>query len=195
MANIAKILGVTALLGGLAYAGFKGATFYSKVKQASGNINFKVSFLRVHGLVGEGITKFLSPTIRTLFNLNLTNFSGFDVEVTRIYARIETSKATSNNIWDVIATTTDYQSIKLVDGKEINKTLTFDFKGLATISSLIKKTNRHRIVLTYNYMGQQLQFISDVDITGPINSFWQKVKGQSNSFNGISTNNSLNVLA
>lgn len=193
MANIGKILGVTGLLGVLAFAGYKGVSFYNKVKQASGNINFNVSFLRVHGLMGEGITKFVSPTIRTLFNLNLKNFSGFDVEVTKIYARIETNKAGSNN-FNVLATTTDYFTINLIDGKEINKTLIFDFKGLATITSLINKTNRHRIVLTYNYKGQQLQFINDVDLTSPINSFWQKAKSSFNSFRGISANNTLQLV-
>ena len=151
---------------------------------APGNINFAVAFLRVHGLIGEGILKFTSPTIRTLFNLQLRNFSGFDIEVNKIYARIETNVAGSQD-WKVIATTTDYLTIKLPDGKVKNETLTLDFVGLDTITSLINKKNRHRIVLTYNYKGQQLQYVSDVDITGPINSYWQKIKGNTNSLKGI----------
>lgn len=186
MANIGKILGITAILGAIGFAGYKGVSFVNKLKQAAGNINFDIAFVRVHGLVGEGITKFTSPTIRTLFNLSLKNFSGFDVEVTKIYARVETNKANSQD-WSVIATTIDYLKINLPDGKQINKTLTFDFKGLGTITSLINKTNRHRIVLTYNYKGQQLQFIKDVDLTSPINSFWQKAKSTFNSFKGVET--------
>lgn len=194
MANIGKIFGITALIAGLVAASYKGVSFYNKVKQASGNITFGVSFLRVHGLVGEGITKFLSPTIRTLFNLNLKNFSGFNVDVTKIFARIETNKSGATT-WDAIATTTDYLAINLKDATQINKTLTFDFKGTGTISSLINKKNRHRIVLTYNYKGQQLQFIQDVDLAGPINSFWQKVKGGTNSLKGTNAINTINLLA
>ena len=184
MANVGKILGITAILSAIGFAGYKGISFVNKLKQASGNINFDVAFVRVHGLIGEGITKFTNPIIRALFNLSLKNFSGFDVEVTKIYARIETNKAGTSD-WSVIATTIDYLKINLPDGKQINKTLTFDFKGLGTITSLTNKSNRHRIVLTYNYKGQQLQFIQDVDLTSPINSFWQKAKNTFNSFKGV----------
>ena len=187
MANVGKIIGVTALLAAITAASYKGVSFVNKLKQASGNINFDVAFLRIHGLIGEGILKFTSPTSRTLFNLQLRNFSGFDIEVNKIYARVETNKAGSQD-WSVIATTSNYLAIKILDGKVINKTLTIDFIGLATITSLINKTNRHRIVLTYNYKGQQLQFIKDVDLTSPINSFWQKMRGQHNSLKGISNN-------
>lgn len=186
MANVGKILGVSALLGILAYGGYKGATFYNKIKQAAGNITFNVSFSRVHGLVGEGLTKFISPTIRAMFNLNLKNFSGFDIEVTRIFARVDTQKAGSND-WATIATTTEYMNINLKDGNIYDKTLTLDFKGFGTITSIIDKQSRHRIVLTYNYKGQQLQNINDVDLTSPINSFWQKAKSTINSLKGINT--------
>ncbi len=187
MAKVGKILGITALLGTAGFAVYKGVSFVNKLKQAAGNITPDVAFVRVHGLMGDGITKFTNPTIRTLFDLSIKNFSGFNIDVTNIYARVETSKGNSNS-WSVIATTSDYMKISLQDGKQINKTLTLDFKGLGTITSLISKTNRHRIVLTYNYKGQQLQFIKDVDLTSPINSFWQKMRNSFNSFKGIETN-------
>jgi hypothetical protein len=187
MANAGKILGITAIIGAVAALSYKGVSFVNKLKQASGNINFDVAFLRVHGLIGEGIAKFTSPTIRTLFNLNLSNFSGFDIEVTKIFARVETNKAGTQD-WSAIATTSNYITIKITDGKVINQTLTIDFKGLGTITSLINKANRHRIVLTYNYKGQQLQFIKDVDLTSPINAFWKKAQGQFNSLKGTETN-------
>lgn len=186
MANVVKILGITAIVAAVATLGYKGVSFVNKLKQASGNITFNVSFLRIHGLIGEGITKFVSPTIRTLFNLELKNFSGFDIEVTKIIARVEYNKAGTQD-WTVIATTDNYFTIKTTDGKIIYKTLVFDFKGLGTITSLINKTNRHRIVLTYNYKGQQLQFIQDVDLTSPINSFWQKAQKSFNTLKGVET--------
>lgn len=187
MANVGKILGITAIIGAVAALSYKGVSFVNKLKQASGNINFDVAFLRIHGLIGEGISKFTSPTIRTLFNLKLSNFSGFDIEVTKIFARVETNKGGTQD-WSVIATTSNYIAIKITDGKVINQTLTIDFKGLVTITSLINKANRHRIVLTYNYKGQQLQFIKDVDLTSPINAFWKKAQGQFNSLKGTETN-------
>lgn len=186
MANVGKILGISAvvaLVGGIAY---KGVSFVNKIKQASGNINVNVSFLRIHGLMGDGITKFISPVVRVLFNLNIKNFSGFDIEVNKIFARVETNKVNSTT-WDVIASTNDYLKITLRDGKQSNTTLTLDFKGLSTITSLLNKTNRHRIVLTYNYKGQQLESIKDIDITGPLNSFWQKVQSNFNSLKGLTS--------
>ena len=187
MANIKKI-SITAFLGALGFAGYKGVAFYNKVKNGVGNITFNISFLRVHGLIGEGLTKFISPTIRTLFNLNLKNFSGFDIDVSKIYARVETQK-TGSSSWVLIASTTEYLSINLRDGKVIDKTLTIDFKGLGTITSLTNKLNRHRIVLTYNYKGQTLSFIQEVDLTGPISSFWSKMKNSFNSLKGTETTN------
>jgi hypothetical protein len=190
MSKAVKIFGVTAVLAALGFAAYKGTSFLNKVKQASGNINFAVSFSRIHGLIGEGLTKLISPTIRVLFNLNLKNFSGFSVDVKNIYARIETQKDTDKS-WSAIATTSSYFNITTNDGTEINKTLTFDFKGIPTITSLISKGNRHRIVMTYNFKGQQLQFIEDIDISGPINSYWAAIKNQFNSFKGVESKNSL----
>ncbi len=186
MANAGKIFGITALValvGGIAY---KGVSFVNKVKQASGNVNFNLSFLRIHGLIGDGITKFISPTVRVLFNLNTKNFSGFDIEVTKIFARVESNKVNSTS-WSVVASTNNYTKLNLRDASETNTILTFDFKGLSTITSLLNKTNRHRIVLTYNYKGQQLETIKDIDITGPLNSFWQKATQKFNSLKGLTS--------
>jgi hypothetical protein len=188
MANIKKIVGISFLLSAIGFGAYKGIAFYNKVKNGVGNITFNVSFLRVHGLIGDGLTKFISPTIRTLFNLNLKNFSGFNIAVTQIYARVETQKSV-NGKWAVIATTNDYMSINLPDGKSVDKTLTIDFKGLGTIASLTNKLNRHRIVLTYNYKGQTLSFIQEVDLTSPISSFWNKMKNSFNTLKGTETTN------
>ena len=70
-------------LGVLGLLAWKGYSVYSKVKAGVGNITPTVSFLRIHGLIGDGLTKFISPVIRTLFNLNIKNFSGFDISVTK----------------------------------------------------------------------------------------------------------------
>jgi len=195
MNSTVKILIGTAIVAGVATLGVKGASLYNKVKQAAGNINFSVSFLRIHGLIGEGLTKFISPTIRVLFNLNLSNFSGFDIDVKKIYARIEANKAGTNS-WDVIAKTNSYLDIALVDGKESNKTLTIDFKGLSTVTSLTNKGNRHRVVLTYNFKGQQLDYTSDLDLTGPISTYWAKAKNSINSLKGAGpAKSNLHLLA
>ena len=178
MANVKKILGITALIGILVAVSYKGASFYKKLKQASGNIMFDVSFLRIYGLVGEGITKFISPTVRVLFNLELKNFSGLNIEITDIFARIDFSKNGGKD-WASVASAINRLTINSKDGSQINKELTFDFKGISTITSLINKTNKHRIVLTYNLKGQQLQFIKEIDISGPLSAFWKKQSGGS----------------
>ena len=189
MADTGKIVKGVTIVGILGLLAWKGYSVYSKVKAGIGNITPTVSFLRIHGLIGDGLTKFISPVIRTLFNLNIKNFSGFDISVTKIYARIETQKAGIGN-WNSIATTSTYLSIAVKDGTQKDIILTIDFKGLGTISSLINKSNRHRIVLTYDYKGQTLQTIKDVDISSPINSFWMKAKG-SLSLKGITVSQAI----
>ena len=196
MANIGKIIGVTAVVSLLVGGVYKGYSFYNKLKQASGNINFNVSFLRVQGLIGNGITKFLSPTIQVAFKLNIKNFSGFDIDVKKIYARVESNQA-NNDKWNVIATSSGfghnslyiegYLNLKLKDGLEDNYDLYIDFKGLPTIKSLMNKTTRQRIVMTYEYKGQALDYTSDVDIATPINAYWQKIKNGIHSLKGVAS--------
>ena len=193
MADTGKIVKGGVIVTILGLLTWKGISFYNKVKAGVGNITPTVSFLRIHGLMGDGLTKFISPVIRTLFNLNIKNFSGFDISVTKIYARVETQKA-GNAKWATIATTSDYLTIAVKDGIAKDITLTMDFKGLGTISSLINKSNRHRIVLSYDYKGQTLQTTQDVDISGPINSFWQKAKG-SLSLKGITISQAIQQTA
>lgn len=188
MANVGKIFGITALVGILAGCAYKGVSYVHKIKQASGNVNYNISFLRIHGLVGEGITKILSPTIRILFNLNIKNFTGFDIEVKNIYVKVQT-QTTGSNEWKTIGTTNGYTNLSVIDGKEKNETLVFDFKGLTTINSLINKKNRHRIVMTYEFKGQSLDYTNDVNITGAINTYWQKAKNSINSLKGLSLGN------
>jgi len=156
----------------LAALGIKGASLYNKAAQALGMINFNFSFVRIHGLVGEEITKFTNPTIRVVFNLNLKNFTGFNIDVQKIYCRIETKKEGTKD-WSVIALPSGYFNIKLADGGELNKPLYFDFKGVGTITSLINKANRHRVVITAELKGQRLpEYTTDLDLTGPISKFW-----------------------
>jgi hypothetical protein len=184
MKPIFKIgLGLAALAAVIT-GGVKGVSAYNKLKDAVGNFNFAFAFLRIHGLIGEGITKFTSPTIRVLFNLNLKNFTGFDIQVTKIYARIEMQKAGSKD-WSVIATPTGYLDLNLKDGKEENKTLTFDFKSLATITSLINKNNRHRVYMTYQFKGQAMNYTTDLDLTGPISTYWTKIKSSFPALKGV----------
>lgn len=185
MANLGKIIGITTLVGLVFGGAYKGYSFYNKVKQATGNVNFSISFLRVHGLVGKkGFEQFLHPVIRILFNLNVKNFSGFDIDVKNIRVRVEAQTA-GNDTWNMIGATTVYLNLSVKDGKEKNQELYFDFKGIATITSLINKKNRHRIVMTYEYKGQSLDYTSDVDIVTPINTYWQKIKSGVNSLKGV----------
>lgn len=187
MANIGKIVGITALVGLLVGGAYKGYSFYNKLKQASGNINFNVSFLRVHGLVGNtGIAQLLNPILRIIFNLNVKNFSGFDIDVQNIHVRVET-QPTNSTTWKPLGSTTVYINLSVKDGKEKDEELYFDFKGFATIASLTNKKNRHRIVMTYEYKGQALDYTSDVDIATPINAYWQKIKNGIHSLKGVAS--------
>jgi hypothetical protein len=185
MVKTGKILMFAGLAAAVAAVGVKGYSEVNKLKQALGTFNFSFAFVRIHGLIGEGITKFTNPTIRVIFNINLKNFTGYNIEINKIYARIETQKAGSNS-WSVIATPGGYMDIKLADGGNIDKLIQFDFKGLGTITSLISKTNRHRVVMTYTFKGKSMpEYTTDLDLAGPIAAFWAKSKNAINALKGV----------
>ncbi len=172
--------GKVLLFGGIAtalvFAGLKGAEVYNRVSQALGTINFNFSFVRIDGFVGEKVTWFTNPTIRVLFNLNLKNFSGFNLDVQKIYCRVEVQKAGTKE-WAVIALPSGYINLKLLDGAEMNKPLSFDFKGLSTITSLTNKDNRHRVVITAEVKGQRLPaYTTDLELAGSFSKFLTTAK-------------------
>lgn len=147
----------------------------NKLKEKAANIDFGFGFNRIHGLIGDGISKFLSPTVRIIFNLQLKNFSGINLEAKKIYTRIEAQKPGQKD-WTVVATQTGYQNIAIKDGENKTFPVSMDVKGFASISSLTNRKNRHRAVVSYEFKGIAGTYTSDIDIASKLGAFYDQQK-------------------
>ncbi len=178
--------GVLILAGAVAtgLAVFTGKKAVEKIKRSVANIDFGISFNRIHGLVGEGVARFLNPTVRVLVDLTLKNYSGFDLEAKKIFTRLET-RLPSQADWSIIATQQGYLDINVANGAEKKNTLQIDVKGFAAIGNLTKKTTKCRAVVKYEFKGIELEYIKEIDVAAPIAAYWNKVKAQFPSLTGI----------
>lgn len=156
-----------------------------KLKRAAANIDFGISFNRIHGLVGEGVAKFLNPTIRLVFDLTLKNYSGLDLDASNIFTRIETKKPGETS-WSIIATQQGYMNIRVPNGKEKTQQITVDVKGFSTIGSITNKKNSHRAVVKYTFKGIEMEYVKELDVAGPISQYWQNVKSKFSSLGAAS---------
>lgn len=167
--NKAAKIGVIGTI--LAAAFFGGRYALKVVKEKAANIDFSVDFSRVHGFMGSGITKFLSPTIRTIFNLTLKNFSGFALSAEKIYTRIEVQTPGSED-WTIIASQTEYINVAVADGATVVKPISVDIKGLASLKSIFNRKNKHRAVITYNFKGVSGNYITNIDVAGKFGAWY-----------------------
>lgn len=161
----------TLLLGGI----IAGKVAVDKLKQKAANIDFNIGFNRIHGFMGEGISKFLSPVIRTIFTLSLKNFSGLNLAVNKIYTRIEVQKPGSLD-WTVIASQVNYINIAVNDGTNKDVAIPVDIKGFAAIGSLTNRKNKHRAVVSYEFKGISGTYVKDLDLAGPIALWYDQQK-------------------
>jgi len=166
-----------------------GAAVINKVKKGVEKIDLNVSFLRVHGLVGT----IFNPGLQVVFNLNVKNFSGLDIEVRDVYTRIETAKAGSNE-WSTVATQADYVNVAVINGKTSNLAIVIEFKGLPLLKSFIDKTNRHRAVVSYSFKGIGGEYVKDLDLNGAIAPYVATLKSKL-GLSGVAPKETYNLIA
>lgn len=168
--------GAIAILSIITIGAIAGGKFaIDKLKKKAANIDFNISFNRVHGLMGEGFSRFVSPVIRTIFTLSLKNFSGLNLAVNKIYTRIEVQKPGSMD-WTVIASQVSYINIISNDGTNKDVAIPVDIKGFAAIGSLTNRKNKHRAVVSYEFKGVSGTYIKDLDVAGPIAVWYDQQK-------------------
>lgn len=193
MNTAVKIGGFAAIATALFYGG-KYAIGAAKEKAA--NIDFSIDFNRVHGFMGDGLTKFLNPTIRTIFNLTLKNFSGYNLSAEKIYTRIEVQTPGSTD-WTLIASQIEYITVSVTDGKTTVTPIAIDIKGLAAIKSLFNKKNKHRAVVTYNFKGVSGNYITAIDIASKFDVWYSAQRKKIPALpqlSGVSDTNSIHSL-
>lgn len=189
MSSKGVIIGLTALIGTLAVAG---RFTINRLKERAANIEFNINFNRIHGFMGEGITRFLSPIIRTYFTISLKNFSGLNLSANRIYTRIEVQRPGSLE-WTVIATQVDYLNVSVTDGQTKNIQVPVDIKGFSAIASITNRQNKHRAVVSYQLKGVNATYVKDLNISGSLFTWYDQQKkkfpalaGVGNQFNCLS---------
>lgn len=166
-------LAILALAAGALIIGSK--VTIDKLKEKAANIDFNIGFNRIHGFMGEGLSKFLSPVIRTIFTLSLKNFSGLNLAVNKIYTRIEVQKPGSME-WTVIASQVNYINVAINDGQSKNVDIPVDIKGFAAISSITNRKNKHRAVVSYEFKGISGTYVKDLDLAGPLFTWYDQQK-------------------
>jgi len=181
----------TLIIGSILLAAAAGTAYtVSTYKKKAANITFGFGFNRIHGLIGEGISKFLNPTIRTVFNIDIKNYSGLNLSAEKVYARLEVRTPGSNS-WDVVATQTGYKNFTINDGKEISQEITMDVKGAAAITSLTNKKNLHRVAVSYVFKGVPGVYHEEIQIADQVTAYWNKMKLKFPGLTGVETNISL----
>ncbi len=142
-------LGITAVVGLITLA-------INRKKQDIQNIIFGVSFNRVHGLIGEGLGKYVNPKLRVYVNIDINNQSNnTSLTASNIYVRFQSKKAGATS-WDDVALANQKYNITTKPGNNQSTPIALDFKGIATIVSLANKTTLHRIVYSYTFLGQPI---------------------------------------
>jgi hypothetical protein len=146
---------VLSLLGLATVAGLVTLAINRK-KQDIQNIIFGISFNRIHGLIGEGVGKFLSPKLRIYLNVDINNQSNnTSLTANNIFVRFQSKKAGATS-WDDIALSNQKFNIVTKPGANESTPIALDFKGIATIASLANKTTKHRVVYSYTFLGQPI---------------------------------------
>ena len=128
----------------------------SRKKQDIQNILFGVSFNRIHGLIGEGLGKYVNPKLRVYVNIDINNQSNnTSLTASNIYIRFQSKKAGATS-WDDVALSNQKFNITTKPGSNQSTPISLDFKGIATITSLANKTTLHRVVYSYTFLGQPI---------------------------------------
>lgn len=155
----------TILLGGLAVFGvIKGVSYYNRVKTAVDNIQFNFAFVRVQGLIGQGITRFTNPILQVIFQIQIQNLSDFDIRATRVVATIQQQAANSKE-WTNIAQANHPFEINVKQGKSFSHDLPVNFQGLSTLKSLANlSTNKYRVLVSYRVNNNTLVYTKNLPL-------------------------------
>jgi len=164
MTNSTKIFAGVSITTLAVIGAIKGISFYNKAKNAINNIQFLFSFVRVQGLIGEGITRFTNPIFQVIFFLEVKNLSDFNIDATNIVATIQESNNSLS--WNTIAISDNQFKINVPARGGSSKTqMPINFKGFSTIKALANMSGKkYRALITYRYKGASLQYIQDIPL-------------------------------
>jgi hypothetical protein len=174
---------VLSLLGLATVAGFVTLAINRK-KQDIQNILFGVSFNRIHGLIGEGVGKFVNPKLRIYLNVDINNQSNnTSLTANNIYVRFQSKKAGATS-WNDVALSNGKFNITTKPGSNESTPIALDFKGIATIASLANKTTLHRVVYSYTFLGQPITQAMPMPLNNTIREYIKPFLGLLN-LNGV----------
>lgn len=140
----------------------KGISYYNRVKNATNNMQIGFAFVRVHGLIGNGITKLTNPVLQVIFQLQIKNLSDFVIKATNIVATVQQN---INGQWSQIAITDNFFQFNSAPGTSTNVTIPINFAGLTTLASIANiNTRKYRVLVTYRINNNTLSFTQDLPL-------------------------------
>ncbi|MDI1305392.1 MAG: hypothetical protein PSX42_11190 [bacterium] len=160
------------LIGGVAVAlGWKGMNLITKAKNLKDNLFVKPELKK--------FTNFSATSVTALINAALTNYSGFNLNVKNVYSKLVLVLKDGTQMDAGLSSVTPSISFKNNETKafDLSFTLSYFTIALKVITGNVKTIN---VVTFYDYAGQQLQYVSTIDVQ----KFADKLKSK-NTVSGV----------
>lgn len=133
----------------------------SKFKDAASNFTFNVLFKRIHSLKNNILT--------VVYAAEIKNLSGITVTAKNAFVLLQFSSDNGMN-WDNIGASNKRISIPLQDNQTAKVDMEVQVNLSDTLTSLLAKSNRYRIVIKYEVFGAQQQYVKAYDFTKNLKS-------------------------
>lgn len=133
----------------------------SKFKDAASNFTFNVFFKRIHSLKLNVLT--------VVYGAQIKNLSGISVTAKNTFVLLQFSSDNGMN-WDNIGASNKRINIPLKDNETASVEMEVQVNMSDTLTSLLAKSNRYRIVVKYEVFGAQQQYVKAYDFTKNLKS-------------------------
>ena len=132
-----------------------------KLKDAASNFTFNVFFKRIHSLKLNVLT--------VVYGAQIKNLSGISVTAKNVFVLLQFSSDNGMN-WDNIGASNKRINIPLKDNETASVEMEVQVNMSDTLTSLLAKSNRYRIVVKYEVFGAQQQYVKAYDFTKNLKS-------------------------
>lgn len=133
----------------------------SKFKDAASNFTFNVFFKRIHSLKLNVLT--------VVYCAQIKNLSGISVTAKNVFVLLQFSSDNGMN-WDNIGASNKRINVPLKDNETASVEMEVQVNMSDTLTSLLAKSNRYRIVVKYEVLGVQKQYVKAYDFTKNLKS-------------------------
>lgn len=129
---------------------------FNRLRDASNNFLFNVFFKRVHSLKNGVLT--------VVYGTEIKNLSGISVTVKNVFVLLQFSSDSGMN-WTNIGASSEKLTADLNDNSTTSLEVPVQINMSDTLTSLLAKSNRYRVVVKYDVFGAPQQFVKAYDFT------------------------------